>query len=57
MSLNLPIWRDSARLGVLIEEAVRGWPRYHTPSWAATRTVNLRRRLPFLPPCFDRRHS
>jgi hypothetical protein len=24
MSLNLPIWRDSARLGVLTEEAVRG---------------------------------
>jgi len=29
MSLNLPIWRDSARLGVLIEEAVRGFPRYY----------------------------
>ena len=29
MSLNLPIWRDSARLGLLIEEAVRGFSRYH----------------------------
>jgi len=25
----LPIWRDALRLTVLLEEAVRGFPRYH----------------------------
>ena len=29
MSMNLPIWRDSSRLLVLIEEAVKRFPRYH----------------------------
>jgi len=27
--MNLPIWRDISRLLVLIEEAVRKFPRYH----------------------------
>jgi hypothetical protein len=26
---RLPIWKDATRLAVLLEEAVRGFPRYH----------------------------
>jgi hypothetical protein len=26
---HLPLWRDATRLAVVIEEAVRGFPRYH----------------------------
>jgi hypothetical protein len=26
---QLPIWRDAMRLVVVLEEAVRGFPRYH----------------------------
>jgi len=31
MSENLPIWRDISRLLVLIEAAVRRFPRYREP--------------------------
>ena len=36
MSMNLPIWRDISRLLVLIEEAVRRFPRYHTYTRGST---------------------
>lgn len=38
MSLSLPLWRDSARRGGLIEAAVRDLDA-NPPGWAATHTL------------------
>ena len=40
---QLPIWRDAMRLVVVLEEAVRGFPRYHKYTLGSDSRAQARR--------------